>query len=155
MILIMIVTIYTDGSCKGNPGPGGWAAILKYQNNEKEISGFEAHTTNNRMELRAAVEALKALKRSCQIALYTDSQYLRQGMTAWIYNWRKNGWKGADKNPIKNQDLWLMLDELSKQHQIKWHWVKAHNGHEFNERVDDLARKAVNEGILDDKTNCS
>lgn len=153
MKTLMIVTIYTDGSCKGNPGPGGWAAILKYQNIEKEIYGFESYTTNNRMELQAAVEALKALNRRCQVALYTDSQYLRQGMTAWIFNWRKNGWKGADKSPIKNQDLWLMLDELSGRHEVKWHWVKGHNGHEFNERVDELARKAVEEGMTNDKTS--
>lgn len=140
------MTIYTDGSCKGNPGPGGWAAILQYQNKEKEISGFEPDTTNNRMELRAAVEALRALKRCCDVEVYTDSQYVRQGMTAWIYNWRKNGWKSADKKPIKNQDLWVELDDLSRQHQVKWHWVKGHNGHPLNERVDELARRAVEIG---------
>ncbi|NBX85163.1 MAG: ribonuclease HI [Gammaproteobacteria bacterium] len=141
-----LVTIYTDGSCKGNPGPGGWAAILQYQNKEKEISGFEPDTTNNRMELRAAVEALRALKRSCDVEVYTDSQYVRQGMTAWIFNWRKNGWKSADKKPIKNQDLWVELDGLSKQHKVTWHWVKGHNGHPLNERVDELARRAVEIG---------
>jgi ribonuclease HI len=141
-----IVTIYTDGSCRGNPGPGGWAAVLQYQNKEKEISGFEPDTTNNRMELKAAVEALKALKRSCDVDVYTDSQYVRQGMTAWIFNWRKNGWKSADKKPIKNQDLWVELDDLSKQHQVKWHWVKGHSGHPMNERVDELARRAVEIG---------
>ena len=141
-----IVTIYTDGSCKGNPGPGGWAAVLQYQNNEKEISGFEPDTTNNRMELKAAVEALRALKRSCTVEVYTDSQYVRQGMTAWIFNWRKNGWKSADKKPIKNQDLWVELDDLSRQHDVQWHWVKGHNGHPMNERVDELARRAVENG---------
>jgi ribonuclease HI len=141
-----IVTIYTDGSCKGNPGPGGWAAVLQYQNKEKEISGFEPDTTNNRMELKAAVEALRVLKRSCVVDVYTDSQYVRQGMTAWIFNWRKNGWKSADKKPIKNQDLWVELDDLSKQHQVKWHWVKGHSGHPMNERVDELARRAVEIG---------
>ena len=142
-----LVTIYTDGSCKGNPGPGGWAAILQYQNKEKEISGFEPDTTNNRMELRAAVEALRALKRSCDVEVYTDSQYVRQGMTAWIFNWRKNGWKSADKKPIKNQDLWLALDEIASRHRVEWHWVKAHCGHEPNERVDRLAKAALEKGL--------
>jgi ribonuclease HI len=137
------VIIYTDGSCKGNPGPGGWAAILNYAGREKELSGAEEMTTNNRMELRAAVEALKILTRSCQVDIFTDSQYLKQGMTAWIYNWRRNGWLGAEKKPIKNQDLWMMLDELAGKHQVEWHWVKAHNGHEFNERVDQMAKQAI------------
>jgi ribonuclease HI len=137
------VIIYTDGSCKGNPGPGGWAAILTYAGREKQLSGAEEMTTNNRMELRAAVEALKGLTRSCQVDIFTDSQYLKQGMTAWIYNWRRNGWLGAEKKPIKNQDLWMILDELAGKHQVEWHWIKAHNGHEFNERVDQMAKQAI------------
>ena len=137
------VVIYTDGSCQGNPGPGGWAAILTYGHQEKSISGMEEDTTNNRMELRAAVEALSVLKRSCAVDLYTDSQYLKNGMTTWIYNWRRNGWLNAEKKPIKNQDLWQSLDKLAQNHEINWHWVKAHNGHEMNERVDILAKQAI------------
>jgi ribonuclease HI len=137
------VTIYTDGSCKGNPGPGGWAAILTYAGREKQLSGAEEMTTNNRMELRAAVEALSVLTRTCQVDIFTDSQYLKQGMTAWIFNWRRNGWLGAEKKPVKNQDLWMTLDQLASQHQVEWHWIKAHNGHEYNERVDQMAKQAI------------
>jgi len=137
------VIIYTDGSCRGNPGPGGWAAILTYGQQEKEIFGAEKMTTNNRMELQAAVEALKSLTRRCEVDLFTDSQYLRQGMKAWIHNWRRNGWLSSDKKPIKNQDLWIQLDECASNHHVHWHWVKAHNGHEFNERVDLLAKQAI------------
>lgn len=137
------VIIYTDGSCRGNPGPGGWAAILTYGQQEKEIFGAEKMTTNNRMELQAAVEALKSLTRRCEVDLFTDSQYLKQGMTAWIHNWRRNGWLSSDKKPIKNQDLWIQLDECASNHHVHWHWVKAHNGHEFNERVDMLAKQAI------------
>ena len=137
------VIIYTDGSCRGNPGPGGWAAILTYGQQEKEIFGAEKMTTNNRMELQAAVEALKSLTRKCEVDLFTDSQYLKQGMTAWIHNWRRNGWLSSDKKPIKNQDLWVQLDECASSHHVHWHWVKAHNGHAFNERVDLLAKQAI------------
>ncbi len=137
------VIIYTDGSCRGNPGPGGWAAILTYGQQEKEIFGAEKMTTNNRMELQAAVEALKSLTRRCEVDLFTDSQYLKQGMTAWIHNWRRNGWLSSDKKPIKNQDLWIQLEECASSHHVHWHWVKAHNGHEFNERVDMLAKQAI------------
>ena len=137
------VTIYTDGSCKGNPGPGGWAAILTYAGREKQLSGAEEMTTNNRMELRAAVEALSVLTRTCQVDIFTDSQYLKQGMTAWIFNWRRNGWLGAEKKPVKNQDLWMTLDQLASKHQVQWHWIKAHNGHEYNERVDQMAKQAI------------
>ena len=139
----MKVEIFTDGSCSGNPGPGGWAALLKYQTVEKTISGFEAHTTNNRMELMAAIQALLALKKSCEVSLTTDSQYLRQGITSWIINWRKNNWRTSDKKPVKNVDLWQQLDELTHQHQIEWHWVKAHQGHIENEIVDQLAKQAI------------
>jgi ribonuclease HI len=141
------VVVYTDGACRGNPGPGGWGAILMYKDIEKTVSGFESHTTNNRMELMAAVEALKILKRKCIVELYTDSQYVKQGMSAWIFNWRRNGWVGADKKPIKNQDLWMALDNISKNHEVHWHWVKGHVGHEFNERADQLARQAIDIGL--------
>jgi ribonuclease HI len=143
-----VVTIFTDGSCRGNPGPGGWAAILQYQNKERIVMGHEGYTTNNRMELKAAVEALKALKRPCIVHIHTDSQYVKQGITAWIFNWRRNGWKSADKKPIKNQDLWMELDESARAHQVEWFWVKGHNGHHLNERVDELARQAMEEGVL-------
>lgn len=141
------VVIYTDGSCQGNPGPGGWAAILSAKDREKIVSGHEKYTTNNRMELMAAVEALRILKRTCNIKLYTDSTYLKQGMSIWINNWRKNGWRGADKKPIKNQDLWLALDDMASRHRVEWHWVKAHCGHEPNERVDRLAKAALEKGL--------
>ncbi len=142
-----IVVVYTDGACRGNPGPGGWAAILGYKESEKVVSGYEPHTTNNRMELKAAVEALRVLKRKCVVELYTDSQYVKQGMSAWIYNWRRNGWLGADKKPIKNQDLWMALDEIAKKHEIHWHWVRGHSGHALNERVDQLAKQALELGL--------
>jgi len=140
------VTIYTDGSSLGNPGPGGWGAILNYKGKEKELSGSAKDVTNNQMELTAAIEALKAVKESCQIDLYTDSEYLRKGITEWIHNWLRNNWKSANKKPVKNQELWQALHELTKTHQINWHWVKAHNGDPMNERVDDLARNAA-EGV--------
>ena len=137
------VVIFTDGACQGNPGPGGWGAILTCGQKEKSISGAEVLTTNNRMELRAAVEALSLLKKKCDVDLYTDSQYLKNGMTVGINNWRRNGWLGSEKKPIKNQDLWMSLDKLAQAHQVQWHWVKAHNGHEMNERVDAIARQAI------------
>ena len=147
MMLMSIVTIFTDGSCRGNPGPGGWAAILQYDDKERIVSGNEEYTTNNRMELKAAVEALKALTRHCKVHIHTDSQYVKQGITAWIFNWQRNGWKTADKKPIKNQDLWKDLAESAKAHQVEWFWVKGHNGHHMNERVDVLARLAMEEGV--------
>jgi ribonuclease HI len=137
------VVIYTDGACKGNPGPGGWAAILNYGEHQKSISGYEPMTTNNRMEITAAVEALKILSRACQVELFTDSQYLKNGITSWIFSWRKNGWLSSDKKPVKNQDLWKVLDKLAAEHKITWHWVKAHNGNVLNEQVDALARQAI------------
>ncbi|MFN7666623.1 MAG: ribonuclease HI [bacterium] len=137
------VSLYTDGACSGNPGPGGWGALLTMGPHEKELSGAEAHTTNNRMEMTAALQGLRALKNPCRVDLYTDSQYLREGITKWIVGWKKNGWKTANKKPVKNDDLWRALDDLTQMHDIRWHWVKGHNGHPENERVDLLARSAI------------
>ncbi|GHD65656.1 ribonuclease HI [Jeongeupia chitinilytica] len=137
------VTIYTDGACKGNPGPGGWGALLQYGEQEKELFGGERETTNNRMELTAVIEALAILKRPCAIALWTDSQYVKNGIESWIHNWKKNGWKTADKKPVKNADLWQQLDLQVARHAVSWHWVKGHAGHEFNERADQLANRGV------------
>lgn len=139
----MRVKIYTDGACKGNPGPGGWGALLIYNSTEKELCGGEENTTNNRMELMAAIKAVEAIKKSIPIDLYTDSNYLRQGMTEWIHNWKKNGWKNANRKPVKNADLWQSLDSLCANHDITWHWVKAHAGHPENERADALANKGI------------
>lgn len=133
------VIIYTDGACLGNPGPGGWAAILRYGEHEKELSGRFGQTTNNRMELRAALEALQALKRPCPVILYTDSSYLRDGITKWVKGWQRNGWKTASKQPVKNQDLWQALLAAAAPHQIDWRWTKGHAGDELNERADTLA----------------
>ena len=137
------VTIHTDGACSGNPGPGGWGAILSFGDSEKELKGGEEHTTNNRRELMAAIAALEALKRPCTVDLHTDSQYLRNGIMSWIKNWKKNGWRTADKSPVKNVDLWKRLDEAPGQHKIQWHWVKGHAGHAQNERADQLARDGL------------
>ena len=133
------VEIFTDGACKGNPGPGGWGAILRSNGKERELSGGEALTTNNRMELMAAIEALNALKKPCRVQLYTDSNYVRDGITKWIHGWRRNGWKTSDKKPVKNAELWQALLEASGPHRIDWHWVKGHAGHPENERADALA----------------
>ena len=138
-----IVEIFTDGACSGNPGPGGWGAVLRYGAVEKELNGSEEHTTNNRMELMAAIRAIEAVKRPCEIHLHTDSEYLRQGITTWIHSWKAKGWKTADKKPVKNQDLWQRLDEAIATHQVKWHWVKGHSGHKENDRADELARLAI------------
>lgn len=137
------VDIYTDGACSGNPGPGGWGAIIEYQAATTDLSGGDSLTTNNRMEMSAAIQALQALPLRCQVTLYTDSMYLRDGVSRWMENWKKNGWKTADKKPVKNQDLWLELDNLLKQHDISWQWVKGHAGHPQNERADALARNAI------------
>lgn len=137
------VVIFTDGACSGNPGPGGWGAVLRWGGQERELSGAEAGTTNNRMELTAAIEALAALKRPCAVDLTTDSEYLRHGITQWIHGWKRNGWRSAAKKPVKNADLWMRLDELAAHHDIAWHWTKGHAGDEMNERVDQLARKAI------------
>ena len=137
------VEIWTDGACSGNPGPGGWGAILSYKGKERELSGGEALTTNNRMELMGAISALETLTRPCIVALHTDSQYLRQGITSWIHGWKKNGWKTADRKPVKNEELWKRLDAALKQHKIEWKWVKGHAGDEMNERADALARAGM------------
>jgi ribonuclease HI len=139
------VIIHTDGACSGNPGPGGWGAILEWNGHRKEIKGGEPHTTNNRMELTAAIMALEALKRPCTVEIHTDSQYLRQGITAWILTWKRNGWRTADKKPVKNVDLWQRLDAALAHHQVRWHWVRGHAGHDLNERADELAREAIGE----------
>ena len=138
-----IVEIYTDGACRGNPGPGGWAALLLFGEHERELSGAEVQTTNNRMELTAVIRALEALKRPVQGRIYTDSQYVRKGILEWVANWKKRGWKTADKKPVKNQDLWQALDALASTHELEWHWVKGHSGNVGNERVDALANRAI------------
>lgn len=137
------VIIHTDGACSGNPGPGGWGAVLQYGDTVRELKGGAALTTNNKMELTAAIEALNALKRPCAVELHTDSQYVKNGLTGWIHGWKKNGWKTADKKPVKNIELWQALDEAVKRHTISWHWVKGHNGDEFNERADQLANEGM------------
>lgn len=137
------VYIYTDGACKGNPGPGGWGALLKFNGTEKEFFGGEKETTNNRMEMMAAIVALSKLTRPCEVVLTTDSQYLRKGITEWISNWKKKGWKTASKKPVKNADLWKQLDQLTHQHDITWNWVKGHSGHDENERADQLANRGI------------
>jgi len=137
------VELFTDGACKGNPGPGGWGALLRYGEMEKELFGGEANTTNNRMELMAAIEGLKALKRPCQVILTTDSQYVMKGINEWLAGWKKKGWRNAAKQPIKNQDLWQQLDAECQRHQIEWRWVRGHTGHAENERADQLANKGV------------
>ena len=138
-----IVEIFTDGACSGNPGPGGWGAVMRYGTVEKELNGSEEQTTNNRMELMAAIRAIEAVKRPCEIHLHTDSEYLRQGITTWIHSWKKRGWKTADKKPVKNVDLWQRLEAAIETHDVTWHWVKGHSGHAENERADELARLAI------------
>ncbi len=137
------VIVHTDGACSGNPGPGGWGAILDYNGTRKELSGGEANTTNNRMELMGAISALEALKRSCEVEMHVDSNYVKDGITKWIHGWKKNGWRTADKKPVKNSDLWQRLDAALKTHKVSWHWVKGHAGHDENERADELAREGM------------
>ena len=137
------VIIHTDGACSGNPGPGGWGAILDYNGRRKEIYGGEPQSTNNRMELKAAIEALNVLKRACDVEMHVDSQYVKDGITKWIHGWKRNGWKTAAKKPVKNVELWQALDEAIQRHKISWHWVKGHDGHPENERADELARQGI------------
>jgi ribonuclease HI len=137
------VIVHTDGACSGNPGPGGWGAILDYNGTRKELSGGEAQTTNNRMELMGAISALEALKRPCEVEMHVDSNYVKDGITKWIHGWKKNGWKTADKKPVKNAELWQRLDDALKLHKVSWHWVKGHAGHDHNERADELAREGM------------
>ena len=137
------VTIYTDGACSGNPGPGGWGALLQFGEHEKELKGGERNTTNNRMELTAAIAALETLKRTCKIHMHTDSIYLRDGITSWIHNWKRNGWRTTAKKPVKNVDLWQRLDEAIQSHDIEWHWIKGHAGDPGNEAADALARQGL------------
>lgn len=137
------VEVFTDGACSGNPGPGGWGAILRFNGKTKELSGGEAQTTNNRMELLAAISALNALKEPCEVLLHTDSKYVMDGISGWIHGWKRNGWKTADKKPVKNGELWQALDEANRRHKVKWHWVKGHAGHAENERADELAREGM------------
>ena len=139
------VDVFTDGACRGNPGPGGWGAVLRYNGKEKELHGGEPHTTNNRMELMAAIVALESLTRPCKVRLTTDSQYVRQGITQWLANWKKRGWKTADRKPVKNVDLWQRLDTAAARHDVQWHWVRGHTGHPENERADALANRGIDE----------
>lgn len=142
-----IVEIFTDGACRGNPGPGAWAALLRYKGMEKELSGYEPMTTNNRMEMMAAIRAFEALKRPMTIQVYTDSQYLKKGMEEWLSGWKQKGWINSKKDPVANADLWKMLDQLASAHTITWHWVRGHSGHPENERVDQLANEAIDAGL--------
>ncbi len=142
-----VVEIFTDGACSGNPGPGGWGALLRYGQHEKRLQGYCANTTNNRMELLAAIKALEALTRPCKVILTTDSVYLKNGITNWIHSWKRRGWKNAKGKPVKNEDLWRRLDELASRHQVEWRWVKGHSGHEENEVVDKLATSAIEMGL--------
>ena len=142
---LMIVEIFTDGACRGNPGPGGWGVLLRYGDNIKELYGAEQETTNNRMELTAAIQGLLAIKEKCTVEITTDSQYVRKGITEWMTNWKKRNWKTADKKPVKNQDLWMQLDALATQHHVTWHWVKGHSGHIENDIADQLANQGIDE----------
>ena len=142
-----VVEIFSDGACLGNPGPGGWAALLRYGEQEKEIAGGEAATTNNRMELMAPIAGLNALTRPCRVRITTDSQYVQKGITEWIHGWKRKGWKTADKKPVKNADLWQALDEAQSRHEVTWHWVRGHDGHPENERVDKLASAQAEQAI--------
>jgi ribonuclease HI len=137
------VIVHTDGACSGNPGPGGWGAILEFGKHVKELKGGEPHTTNNRMELMAAIAALEALTRPCLVDIHTDSEYLRNGVTTWIHQWKRNGWRTADKRPVKNAELWRRLDAVAGKHRVRWHWLRGHAGHGLNERADQLAREAI------------
>lgn len=141
------VTIYTDGACRGNPGPGGWGALLRFGGSERELFGGEPDTTNNRMELTAAIRALQALRETCKVELHTDSKYVKDGITQWLDGWKSRGWRTSAKKPVKNQDLWQTLDALTDDHQISWYWVRGHAGHEGNERADQLANRGLDEAL--------
>ncbi|PPE72931.1 ribonuclease HI [Solimonas fluminis] len=145
------IVIHTDGACRGNPGPGGWGALLEYNGTRKDLKGGEALTTNNRMELMAAISALEALREPCVVQLYTDSVYVRSGLLEWLPGWKKRGWKTADKKPVKNQDLWQRLDAAASRHQVEWHWVKGHAGHPGNEAADRLANQGIDELLAQQK----
>lgn len=145
MVIETIVNAYADGACRGNPGPGGWGVLLQTGNAEKEMWGGEPDTTNNRMELTAVIRALEALKRRGTVHIHTDSQYVQKGISVWIHNWKRNGWRTAEKKPVKNADLWLLLDKLAGQHEIQWLWIKGHSGHPGNERADALANRGIDE----------
>lgn len=140
------VTIYTDGACRGNPGPGGWGALLRHGSKQRELWGGEAQTTNNRMELRAAIEALNTLKEPCRVQLFTDSEYVRKGITEWLSGWKARGWRTAARQPVKNADLWQALEEAAARHEVQWHWVRGHSGHPENEHADRLANRGIDEG---------
>lgn len=139
------VEVYTDGACRGNPGPGGWGALLRFGDHEKELFGGEANTTNNRMELMAAIQALESLTRPCQVRLTTDSEYVKNGITQWLPKWKQRGWRTASKTPVKNADLWQRLEAAAKRHEVQWHWVRGHSGHDENERADALANRGIDE----------
>jgi ribonuclease HI len=141
-----VVEIFTDGACRGNPGPGGWGVVFRFAGKEKELWGGETATTNNRMELTAVIRALEALPRPSRVSLYTDSQYVQKGISEWIHSWKRRGWKTADKNPVKNEDLWRRLEELAARHEVEWHWVRGHSGHPENERADKLANRGIPDG---------
>ncbi|TCS71527.1 RNase HI [Sulfuritortus calidifontis] len=143
----MVVDLYTDGACKGNPGPGGWGALLRFGDHEKELCGGEPETTNNRMELTAVIEGLRALKRACKVRVHTDSQYVKKGISEWLANWRRRGWKTSEGKPVKNQDLWQALDRAVAEHEVEWFWVRGHAGHPENERADALANQGVLKGL--------
>ena len=144
-MILKELEIFTDGACRGNPGPGGWGALLRYDGTEKELYGGEVETTNNRMEIMAAIEALAALKEPCKVILTTDSEYVRQGITSWLDNWKKRGWKTASKKPVKNVDLWQRLESEAARHEMEWRWVKGHSGHRENEIADQLANRGIDE----------
>ncbi len=150
-----VVEIFTDGACRGNPGPGGWGAVLRYQGKEKTLSGAEPQTTNNRMEMMAVIRALEALKRPCEVHLTTDSQYVRKGITEWLPQWKRRGWKTAAGKPVKNVELWRRIDELNQRHRIHWHWVRGHSGHPENERADRLAVNAIDRLLQKEKGRAS